>query len=211
MSTSVTASPSAAKIDAYSTPMTPAPSTIIDRGIRGRRSTVVLSNTVSSSNAMSAGRLGAEPVAITITSPRKPQPDLPVDAVHGDRVRVEEPPLAPEDLDRVAAQRAVDQLELPLHDALLAVHQLGDRDRVGDLHLDGVELVVPQAVDERRALAQGLARDGAPVHPHPADDVLALDQRDAFTGAGRLDRGALAAGTAAKNDHIETDHGCSLA
>ncbi len=70
VSTSVTDSPSAAKIDAYSTPMTPAPRTIIDRGIRGRRSTVVLSNTVSSSNAMSAGRLGAEPVAITITSPR---------------------------------------------------------------------------------------------------------------------------------------------
>ena len=69
MSTSVTESPSAAKIDAYSTPMTPAPSTIIDRGIRGRRSTVVLSNTVSSSKSMSAGLLGAEPVAITITPP----------------------------------------------------------------------------------------------------------------------------------------------
>ena len=53
--------PSAAKIDAYSTPMTPAPSTIIDLGIRGRRSTVVLSNTVSSSKQISPGRLGGRP------------------------------------------------------------------------------------------------------------------------------------------------------
>ena len=125
-------------------------------------------------------------------------------------MRVEEPPLAPEDLDRVAVQRAVDQLQFPLHDALLAVHQLRDGDRVGDLDLDRVELVVPQAVDERRALAQRLARDGAPVDPHPADDVLALDERDALAGAGGLDRGALAAGTAAEDDDIEADHGCSL-
>ena len=149
MSTSVTESPSAAKIDAYSTPMTPAPSTIIDRGIRGRRSTVVLSNTVSSSKSMSAGRLGAEPVAMTMTSPDSRSRTCPSTPWTAIVCGVEEPPLAAVDLDRIAGQRAVDELQLPLHDALLAVHQFGDGDGLGDRDLDRVELVVPQAVDEQ--------------------------------------------------------------
>jgi hypothetical protein len=67
--------------------------------------------------------------------------------------------------------------------------------------LDRVELVVPKAVDERGALAQRLARDGAPVHPHAADDVLPLDERDTFSSTRRLDGGALAARTAAGRPH----------
>jgi len=65
-------------------------------------------------------------------------------------------------------------------------------------------------VDEERAFAQRLARDGAPVDPHPADDVLPLHERDALAGAGGLDRGSLAAWATAEDDDIEADLGCSL-
>jgi hypothetical protein len=65
VSTSVTAIPSAAKMLAYSIPITPAPSTVIVFGIRGSCRIVSESKTVSPSKGTSAGRLGREPVAIT--------------------------------------------------------------------------------------------------------------------------------------------------
>ncbi len=54
-------------------PITPAPSTIIDRGIRGRRRMLALSKTVSASKSTSAGWFGLDPVAMTITPPRSSQ------------------------------------------------------------------------------------------------------------------------------------------
>ncbi len=68
MSTTVTWSPRAAKIEAYSIPITPAPSTSIERGMRGSRRMLSESNTVSWSNGTSSGRLGEEPVAMTMVS-----------------------------------------------------------------------------------------------------------------------------------------------
>ena len=67
VSTSVTSRPSAAKIDTYSIPITPAPITIIDRGMRGSARMVSESNTVSELNGTSAGWCGRDPVAITTT------------------------------------------------------------------------------------------------------------------------------------------------
>ena len=61
--------PSAAKIAAYSVPITPAPSTNMERGMRGSLRMVTESNTVSTSNGTSAGRFGEVPVAMITTSP----------------------------------------------------------------------------------------------------------------------------------------------
>ncbi len=68
-STSVTLVPSAANIDAYSTPITPAPMTAIVRGRRfWRRSMPSESTTVRSSNSTSGGRCGTVPTATTMFS-----------------------------------------------------------------------------------------------------------------------------------------------
>ena len=65
-STTVTLSTSAANMDAYSIPMTPAPATTIERGTLSRRTIPSESITVRSSNSTLAGRAGLVPVAMAI-------------------------------------------------------------------------------------------------------------------------------------------------
>jgi hypothetical protein len=62
-STTVTFVPSAANIEAYSMPITPAPTTTIARGTCGSCSTPSESSTVTSSNSTDFGRFGRVPVA----------------------------------------------------------------------------------------------------------------------------------------------------
>ena len=73
--------PSAAKMLAYSMPITPAPSTIIVCGMRGSCRMVSLSNTVSPSKGTSSGRFGREPVAITKNSAVRVRISPPVGGV----------------------------------------------------------------------------------------------------------------------------------
>ena len=67
-STTVTLVPSAANMDAYSIPITPAPATTIDRGTFSRWTIPSESITVRSSNSTLSGRAGRVPVPITILS-----------------------------------------------------------------------------------------------------------------------------------------------
>jgi hypothetical protein len=65
-STMVTLVPTAANIDAYSTPITPAPTTTIDVGIDLRSRMPSESSTRCSSNCTPSGRAGLVPVAMTM-------------------------------------------------------------------------------------------------------------------------------------------------
>ena len=67
-STTVTLVPSAANIDAYSMPMTPAPTTTIDDGTLSMPRIWSESTMVSPSNSTVAGRAGLVPTAMTILS-----------------------------------------------------------------------------------------------------------------------------------------------
>ena len=67
-STTVTLVPSAANIEAYSIPITPAPATIIDLGTRSRWSIPSESMIVRSSNSTLLGLAGFVPVAMMIFS-----------------------------------------------------------------------------------------------------------------------------------------------
>jgi hypothetical protein len=67
-STTVTLVPSAANIEAYSMPITPAPTTTIDRGTRSRWAIPSESMIVRSSKSTLDGRAGRVPAAITIFS-----------------------------------------------------------------------------------------------------------------------------------------------
>ena len=77
-STTVTLVPSAANIDAYSMPITPAPATTIERGTRSRWRMPSESMMVLSSNSTVSGRAGRVPVATMIfsalTSRLRPEP-----------------------------------------------------------------------------------------------------------------------------------------
>ena len=67
-STTVTLVPSAAKIEAYSMPITPAPTTTIEVGMKSRRTISSESSTRSQSKSMPSGRRGVVPVAMTMNS-----------------------------------------------------------------------------------------------------------------------------------------------
>ena len=67
-STTVTLQPSAANMDAYSMPITPAPATTMVRGTFSRCTQPSESMMVRSSNATLGGRAGLVPIAITMTS-----------------------------------------------------------------------------------------------------------------------------------------------
>ena len=103
--------------------------------------------------------------------------------LHRDRVGAGEARVALDDLDRVAPERLVDQLELALDDRALAVHEVGHRELGADLVADAVEAVAGELVEEDGALAQRLRGDRAPVDAVAAHHVGALDDRHGLSGA----------------------------
>jgi hypothetical protein len=68
-STTVTLVPRAANIDAYSIPVTPAPTTTSEAGMNFRLRIPSESSTRCSSNSTPGGRAGLVPVAITMLRP----------------------------------------------------------------------------------------------------------------------------------------------
>ena len=89
-STTVTRVPSAANIEAYSMPITPAPTTTIELGTCWIRSTPSESRTRSSSNSTCDGRAGRVPVAMTMFSAVTVLWSPRMVAVHADGVRIVE-------------------------------------------------------------------------------------------------------------------------
>ncbi len=89
-STTVTLVPSAANIEAYSMPITPAPTTTIDDGTLSRPRIWSESTMVAPSNSTVSGRAGLVPTAMTIFSARRSRRELPALVDHHDGVRVDE-------------------------------------------------------------------------------------------------------------------------
>jgi len=114
------------------------------------------------SKGMPAGWRGDEPVAIrTMPAVRSLSP--PVRQQDADRVRVGQSRLAPDGLDAVAIQVALDDAALVLDDRLLAVHQEADRQILPQGVVDAVEPALVQTREIQRRLAKGLGRESAGV------------------------------------------------
>ena len=111
-STTVTLVPSAANIEAYSMPITPAPTTTMLRGTACRLMTPSESTIVRSSKSTLSGRAGRVPAAMMILS-AVTLVSRPVAAVDPDRVRVGEPAGAGDHRDVVAGQLVADDVGLP--------------------------------------------------------------------------------------------------
>ena len=88
-STRVTRVPSAAKIDAYSTPMTPAPTTTSESGTVSKVRIWSESRTLTPSKSTWSGRAGVVPVAMTTLSAVRvrcdPEPSMSIESVCGSR------------------------------------------------------------------------------------------------------------------------------
>ena len=174
-STSVTRVPSAAKIDAYSTPITPAPTTTIESGTVSKVRIWSESSTRAPSNSTFRGRAGTVPVAITILSAvQRPVRRRALD-VDRQRVRVDEAGHAGDQLDVVAQQLRADHLGLATDHVLQPGQQVGDRDVFLDPVARAVQVAQLHAGQVEHGLAQSLRRDRAGVDADTADHGLAVD------------------------------------
>ena len=205
-STTVTRVPSAANIEAYSIPITPAPTTTSDPGTRCSFSTASESITWSSSNSTSDGPGRAGPGGdhdVGRGDRRRVAAGL---AAHDHGVLVLEPGGAAEDVDVVAQQLVADHLDLPADHVRGPGQQVGD----GDLGLDPVAGAVHVALGEpgqvEHGLAQRLGRDGAGVDAHPAHHVAPLGHAHPLAQLGRGDRGLLPARTGADHQQVVVVH-----
>ena len=190
----------AVTIDAYSSPMTPAPTTIRSRGnvspLRSwSESMIRLPSSVTVGEC--AGRvpqaIRMRP-AVTGRSRRR--------ATTSSVVRVDEAGGARDGRDAVAGELRADDLELPLDDLLDAKSEVGD----GDLAIDGVVLAVERPLLEAREiedrLPQRLRGDRAGVEADAADHLPAVDDGDPLAELGRRDRPLLAGRTAADHEEV---------
>ena len=204
-STTVTLVPSAANMDAYSIPITPAPATTIERGTFSRWTIPSESITVRSSNSTLSGRAGPgaggdhDLVRAGLAAAARAVVDL-------HRVRVGEAAGAGQHRDPVAGQLAAHHVHLAADHVAGAGGQVGDGDLVLDPVALPVHLPLVQAGQVQDGLAQGLGRDRARVQADAADHVLALDDRHPPLELGRGDRGLLAAGTRADHQHVVVVH-----
>ena len=201
-STMVTLVPSAANIDAYSTPITPAPTTTIDAGIDWRSRMPSESSTRCSSNSTPSGRAGLVPVAMTMYSPltvvRSPRERSSTRRVCSSRNR----PSAGDQIDPVAHQLVAHRFGLFADDVAGSRQQVGRCDLVLDPIARAVELALVHPGQVQNRLAQRLRRDGAGIDADAAEHRPLLDDRDRFAQLGRRDRGLLAARARADDDHV---------
>ena len=193
--------PSAPNIDAYSTPITPAPTTVIVRGTRlSSFSSPSESMIVRSSNSTDAGRAGRVPTAITIRSARigSSEPSMrTVWSSSKDGVAGQQP-------DVVAPELLARDRGLGRHHRRRAVEQLLDRLALGLLDPARVEHVERTRGELLQGgLAQGLRRDRPGMDRDAAEAVTALGDGDTLAELGCLDGGFLTAGTRADDEKIE--------
>ncbi len=204
LSTSVTSTPRAANIDAYSTPMTPAPTTII---VRGR--------SLSAEDAVGVqDRLAVHGDPGRRRGPRaRRDHDLVrldlrrgLEARHRERVRRREPRGSGDQRDAVSPHLGADDLDLALDDGRASEEEvLG-----GDVLLHGVGRAVHPALGEAREVehgfAEGLRRDRARVDAHAAHDLALLADPDLPAELRGLNGRTLPGRTRAEDEEIELLH-----
>ena len=203
-STIVTFVPSAPNMDAYSMPITPAPTTVIVRGTR------------CLSFRIAVGVDDRRVVEVDVGRARRPRADGD-DDVLGGVVGARGPSsrrrgscarrrsaVAEEQADVVAAQLVAHDRRLGADDARRHVHQVLHRRALVLLGMDRVGHVqrpAGQLVEDR--LAQRLGRDRAGVDRVAADAQPPLDDRDALAELGGLDRRRWPLGPGADDDEVE--------
>ena len=183
--------PSAAKMLAYSQPITPAPTTARVRG-----KPIEIEDVVAGEDAFaverdvrSAGvfRPGGDDDFARLDRARTGA----VDIVEADRVGRGKGRLGRKQFDIVAHQLMAGHVDLVLDHPVGAKQQVLHRDVLLDSVGGAVEFPRAIAAKLERRLAQRLRRDRSQIDAAAAEHGLAFDNRDALVELGALDRGAL--------------------
>ena len=161
--------PSAAKMQAYSQPITPPPTTASESGMRSRSRIVSESSTSGSSNGTPAGRSGELPVAMRNTraddagESRRPPASRTMSS-SGDANSAG----ATDDGDVVAIEIARNLIDLFAGDRAQPSHQPAQAALAIDVERHAVQLAPLEAGQVERGLAQRLRRQRAGVHARAA-------------------------------------------
>ena len=183
--------PSAANIDAYSMPMTPAPTTTIDVGMNFRSRMPSESSTRSSSNSTPVGRSGLVPRGDDEVAATHRDAFGTVGVLDMDGVLVDESGVADVQLDAVAHQLRAHHVDLLADDVLGARQQVSRGDLLLDAVAGAVELPLAHAGEVDDRLAQRLRRNRSGVDADPTEHASAFDHRDRLAELRGSDGGLL--------------------
>ncbi len=125
---------------------------------------------------------------------------------HGQAMGVDEAGLAGQGAHAVALELVLQHLDLVVQGLVQAHGEVGAADVLLDPVGAAVEAALAPAGQVQRRLAQGLGRDGAGVHRHPADAAAVLDHQHRLAQLGRLHRGPAARRPRADDDEIVAIH-----
>jgi hypothetical protein len=186
----VTCTPSAANIDAYSTPITP-PADDREAARESLEARDVVAGEDDRAVRLDAG-WGRGARADRDQHVRRRERALAVRRDDRNRVRIDERGEAVEDRDAVSPQLVLDHGTLAREDVVHAREQLPHARRA-------------RAPHPEHGLAEGLARDRPGVEADAAEDAAPLDDGDVAAELCGLHRRALAGRTAPQADEIEVE------
>ena len=126
-------------------------------------------------------------------------------AFDADLVGIDEAGDAVDDVDAVAGELRLGDVDFGLDDGLDAEGQVGHGDLFLDAVVDAVDGAVVVAGEVEDGLAHGLGGDGAGVDADAADDGAGLDDGHALVHLGGGHGGALAGGPGADDDQVILD------
>ena len=190
----------AVTIEAYSRPMTPAPTTMRSRGrfLPARSwSESKIRSPSSGTFGLCAGRV---PQAIRMCSPFRATGPSAVSDLDG--VRIGEPRLPVNGRDAVARELRAHDLHLPGHDLLDAEGEIGDGDLAVDRVVLAVEALLAEAREVHDRFAERLGRDRSRVEADAADHFLAVDDGGLLPELRGGDRGLLSRRAGTDDDEV---------
>ncbi len=191
-------------MQAYSTPMTPPPTTISVLGISGmaRIWSLLMMVRPLSGNGGRVGRLGAG----GDDDDGRFEVGLAARVLDADVGGVEEAGAAVDHFDAVARQLRLGDIDFGLDHLVDAEAQVGHGDLFLDVVIDAVDALKLEAGEMQHGFAHGLAGDGAGVDAGAADDFALLDDDHAAAALGALNGGALPGGAGADHDEVVVAH-----
>lgn len=123
-----------------------------------------------------------------------------------DAMGVEEAGRAGDDIDAIARELALDNVNFRLDDVGGAKAEIGHGDVFLHMVVGTIDTLIFVSGKVKDGFANGFAGDGAGVNGTATDDFEALDESGAFAELGGLDGGALASGTGTDDDEVVLFH-----
>ena len=191
---------------AYSTPMTPAPITVMLRGSRSISSISSLSNTRLRSNGMLSGRCGRVPTEISAWS-NVASLRSPFSVTSSTRFWLDEFRPGMKAAHAVAHELVLQHLDFVVERLVQPLDQVAGGNILLDPIAPSVKAPLAPAGQVEHRLAQCLRRDRAGMNRNAAEPPPLVDHQHGLAELGRLNRRAASGRAGADDDHVEMVHG----